>query len=75
MDQWLPGVCVTKGPEGSFEGDENVLYLDGAGSYVYQNTLNYTIKMIYFTECKLYLNQVDFFKWPSDLTLYCCTAS
>lgn len=36
----LPRVLTAKGPEGSFGGDGKVPYLDdGAGSYIYQNTL------------------------------------
>lgn len=35
---------TAKGPEGSFGGDGKVPYLDdGAGSYIYQNTVTCTL--------------------------------
>lgn len=40
----LPKGLTTKGPEGSFGGNENIPYTDGASSYTDQNISNCTLK-------------------------------
>lgn len=53
---------VVEGTLVHFGGNEMVLYVDcGGGVYICQNCLNFTLKGVQFSVCKLYLNNIGLF--------------